>query len=454
VLTNAAKGAAATAPTVGTNDAPALEQLGAGALAGAVLPEALNVGARLGARAVGASAAAPAEIASLAKLAREKYGIELRAGQIAGLTDRNAAIRDSNLHYAPGSGVQESTRQQQQAFSRAASRTIGLDTPNLTPEAADTARRNIGSIFDDAARRSGVAADDQLLTDLAKVGSQARELGLDEAQQRALDLQIKKITDAASRYRNGDRGIIPGDIFQDWTRNDSTLTKIIDGDHGMFGGLAGDIRDALNAGVERASPPDVLPMLGQARFQWKNLMTLKPLIAKAGPEGLISPGLLRGQVMTKFPNYAFGDGGDLGDLARISHFMKEPPNSGTAPRLADMFKGAQGQGILSGVTAGVLSHDPGVGMATAALPFALGAGRVTSNAIKGWANDNPFARSALVYGPGQFGGALSNFGDVSRPAQVPLSALALHSIAFPAPDQPIALPAPVGADAPAAPYVP
>lgn len=441
--TNALRGVAGTAPTVGTNDAPLGEQLATGALAGAVAPPVIVAAGNAAAAmaGVGGRTTSP-EIAALAKLARDKYGIHLRAGQIEGATDRAAAVRDSNLVTAPGSGVQAGNREHLAQFTKGAAKTVGLDTRNLTPNAANEAREAIGSVFDRAATTTGVAADDQLVTDLAKVGSQARELGLDQSQINALDMQIDKITKLAANHREG--GIIPGDVYQDWTHSGSSLQRIIDNDHGMFGDLAGDIRSALDDAVTRASAPEDVSALQNARFQWKNLMTLKPLIAEAGPEGYISPLKLRTRVQQHFPNYAFGDGGDLGELARIGQtFMKEPPNSGTPMRLADMFKGAGNTGALGGLALGFASHDPGTGLATAALPFALGASRVARNAMKGWANDNPFARSSLLGESTPVGNALQGFGQATRPAQVPLSALALHDLAFPAASEPQPQPASV-----------
>lgn len=442
--TNALRGVAGTAPTVGTNDAPVAEQLGAGALAGVMAPAAMSVAGRSAAAmaGIGTRTTSP-EVSDLARLARDKYGIHLRAGQIEGATDRVAAVRDSNLATAPGSGVQAGNREHLGLFTRGAARTIGLDTRNLTPAAAEEARQTIGSAFDRAATNSGAAADDQLVTDLARVGSQARELGLDQSQINALDMQIDKITKIAANHR-AESGIIPGDVYQDWTHHGSSLQRIINTDHGLFGDLAGDIRGALDDAVVRASAPGDVAALQNARFQWKNLMTLKPLIAEAGPEGYISPLKLRTRVQQHFPNYAFGEGGDLGELARIGQtFMKEPPNSGTPARLADMFKGAGSTGALGGLAMGLASHDPATGLTAAAVPFGLGVTRVGRNALRGWANDNPMARASLLGETTGFGNALQGLGQVTRPAQVPLSALALHDLAFPAASEPQPQPVPV-----------
>src|SRR5262249_35706040 len=102
---NALRGAASVAPTVGTNPAPVAEQLGTGALAGMVLPTVVERTAKAGAVAAGFGRATTPEVADLARLARDKYGLNLAADQIEGATNPVAATRYSELAKAPGSGV-------------------------------------------------------------------------------------------------------------------------------------------------------------------------------------------------------------------------------------------------------------------------------------------------------------------------------------------------------------
>lgn len=426
VATNAARGVAATAPNVGANAAPVGEQLATGAAAGVLAPAALGAAGKAGAAMAGRGHEATPEVANLAKTAMDKYGIPLRAGQIAGVGDRSAAFHDSNLLAAPGAGTAANNAIQLKALTKAAAKTIGVDSDKLTPEVADQARRQIGSVFEEAAKKTGIRADDQLTTELAQVGSQARELGLDQSQINALDLQIQKITDLASRH--GGTGVIPGDVYQSLTESGSSLSRIMKNDHGSFADLASDIRGALDGAVSRASAPEDQAALTNARFQWKNLKTLQPLIAKAGPDGAISPVLLRSRVMAQFPNYAFGDGGDLGELARIGQtFMKEPPNSGTAHRLRDMMLGGAG-----GLEAGLFLHDPSMAAQAALGAGALAVGRYGTNAVRGILNDNPIARaSVLRNADGQASraaGILAKVGNVTRPTQIPLSALGVNNV--------------------------
>jgi hypothetical protein len=88
-----------------------------------------------------------------------------------------------------------------------------------------------------------------------------------------------------------------------------------------------------------------------ARSQYRNLKTVEDLIEKADA-GDLSPALLLNAVRKSNPNFAYGSGGDLGDLARIGQqFLKDRvPNSGTAERVI------AGSALLGGGSA--LGIDP------------------------------------------------------------------------------------------------
>lgn len=419
----AQQGAAVATLNSSQSDRPLGEQMVHGAKLGAAMTGALPAFGATGNMLFGGGSQLAPEVASLADLATQRYGIPLRRSQIIGVGDRNAAIHDSQMIGRAGTGYAENNARQGQAFARAASRTIGEDAP-LTPEVMDRARQRIGGVFEQAARNTGIAADDQLRSDLAQVGSQARELGLDQSQINALDMQIGKITDLAARH--GD--VIPGDAYQALTESGSSLSRIMKNGHSSFADLATDIRGAVDDAVARAASPEDAAALRQARFQWKNLKTLQPLAAKAGPDGSISPALLRGRVMTQFPDFAFGGGGDLGDLARIGQtFMKEPGNSQTPARLKEMLTGAVlgGGGVGEAILA---SHDPMLALKLAGGAAGLGALRYGSNAIAGAYNRSPSVVNRLITQgtrePDTLDGVYRTLREVAGPAYVPLGVTA------------------------------
>lgn len=391
----ATQGAEGAALTSSASDRPLSQQVAMGATTGGLLHTVVPaVGAVLGTtfnRLTGAGATP--EVAQLADAAMNKFGIPLRASQIAGVADRNAAVNDSQLISAPGSGYAANAAKQSQAFTRAVSHTIGEDTPSITPEVMQTAKSRIGSVFNDVADRTNITVDDRLLQDLAQVGSQAREIGLDSGQINAVDNQIAKITDYAKK--NG--GVLPGDVYQTITGKGSSLSKIQTGGQGALRDLAGDIRDGLDSAMQRSAVSEDVQALQQARGQYKNLKTIEDLAEQATPDGQISPVKLLGRVRAKYDNYAYGGGGDLGTLARIGQtFMKEPPNSGTAARLSNIFGkfslGAAGAGEMGAM----FLHDPVLAAKIGATAVGVGALRYGGNMLSGAVNDNPMARNALL----------------------------------------------------------
>jgi hypothetical protein len=127
-------------------------------------------------------------------------------------------------------------------------------------------------------------------------------------------------------------------------------------------------------------------------------MTLKNLAAKANVEGEISPALLSGAVNTSFKNRAFAGAGDLGELAQIGQtFMKEPPNSGTVPRLMDAIKrNALSLGGLGGAGAAAAFQNPELALKLGAASAGLGALRYGSDAFSGAVARNPLIVGNLI----------------------------------------------------------
>lgn len=426
----AIQGAEGAALTSGQSDAPLGEQVATGAALGGLLgPVVPAVTSGIG-NTVNRMTQSPVatEVADLARVAMDRWNIPLRSGQIAGTADRSAAIADSNLIGATGSGYGRNAAEQGRAFTRAVSTTIGEDVDAITPEVMAEARRRIGGTMNDIAARTQIVVDDAMLNDLAAVGSQAREIGLDPGQIAALDRQIDKITDLAIK----NDGAIPGDAYQTIVGHKSSLQRMQSSGQGALRDLANDIRNAVDGGLERSAPQDVREALTRARYEYKNLKTIEDLAEKAGPDGQISPAQLLGRVRAKFDNFAYGGGGDLGELARIGQtFMKEPPNSGTAPRLMEMIKrNALGGGLVAGAGGAQLLNQPEVAAQMLLAGAAVQGARVGNNAIQGALRNNAPLTNRLL--SSQTGAAASPLMRLmaSQPAQV--AGQALDQLALPA----------------------
>jgi len=75
--------------------------------------------------------------------------------------------------------------------------------------------------------------------------------------------------------------------------------------------------------------------LRDANHKDKNLIVVEPLATKAQADGLISPSLLTNRMRIVYGReFTRGKAGELGELARLGQFLKQPPQSGTAPRQA------------------------------------------------------------------------------------------------------------------------
>lgn len=425
----AIQGAEGAALTSGQSDRPLAEQVGTGALvggvAGPVVPAVLGAAGNVVNKVTQSPVAT--EVADLARVAMDKWKIPLRSSQIAGTADRAAAITDSNLIGATGSGYGRSATEQGRRFTQAVSNTIGEDTDKITPEVMAAAKRRIGGTMNDIAAKTTIKVDDQMLNELAAVGSQAREIGLESGQIKGLDAQIEKILDYAASHD----GNITGEAYQTIVGHKSSLQRMQSNGQGAVRDLANDIREAIDGGLERSAPRDVRDALTRARYEYKNLKTIEDLAEKAGPDGQISPAQLLGRVRAKFDNFAYGGGGDLGELARIGQtFLKEPPQSGTAPRLMEMIKrNALGGGLLAGAGGAQLLNQPEIaGKMLLAGGVAQGL-RLGNNAFQGALNNNAPLTNRLL--SSQTGAVASPLARLLSSPQAKIAGQTLDTLSLP-----------------------
>jgi hypothetical protein len=420
--TNALRGVAAVAPSVGANPNQSVaSQLAGGALAGVAVPGAMGAIGKGASALTGLGRTVSPEVAALADAAQNKYGIQLRSGQVMGANgDRGAAVADSNLLTTPKARANNDA--QRQAWMKGVTNTYGDPSGLVTPEALSAAKANVVAPMNDVATRTNLNAD-AVQSRLGEIIADAQSV-LPDNEVMPLLKQVENI----GSVRQGD--VIPGDAYQALTRKGAPLDRLESSDNPNVSHYATQIRGALDDALQASASPEDVRALQQARFQYKNLMTVAKLAPKADVSGVISPALLRGAVGSNFKNQAFQGAGDLGELAQIGQtFMKEPPQSGTAPRLAD-FAGPFGVGAgLGAISEGALNltHHPDSGLsALASMGLATG-GKMVAQAIKenrvGGSASGIIARS-IPGSPGAIGSALSGLKQLTRPVEIPLSALA------------------------------
>jgi hypothetical protein len=159
-------------------------------------------------------------------------------------------------------------------------------------------------------------------------------------------------------------------------------------------------------------------------------MTIADIAKKANVEGQISPQLLAGAVNKSFKNRAFSGAGDLGELSDIAQtFMKEPPNSGSAARGAEMLKNMFVPGVAGGIDAGLAFHDPMLAAQLAGGGAALAGTKFAGQAIRGALARSPTMRNMLINGPASnpVGNAVINIGNLAQPAVIPAGVVGANS---------------------------
>jgi Transglycosylase SLT domain len=374
----ALQGAAAGALLSGQSDESAGSQALTGAAAGALLgPAAGAVGA--GARALaGRSGGVDTDIAQLAKLARDKYGINIPAPQMS----ENSLIQAVNDQSAklPLSGAGKKIAATQTAWQRAVIGQMGETADRVSPAVMSRAATRIGQVFDDVANRTNVTVDNTMLGALGRVETEAAAAPLGAGGQSAIRSQIDNLMEAAAKGN----GSLTGDVYQQLTRADSPLDRAIHAADPNVRFYASRIRDALDGAFERSAAAGDKAALQQARSQWRAMKTIEDLAEKS-PDGNLSPALLMGQVRGASSRFdsstggmAYTGGGPLGDLARIGQqFLKPPANSTTADR--QMINALLTGHVITSGLASVTANPYLVG----AVPAGLAANRLAGGYLRG-----------------------------------------------------------------------
>lgn len=358
----------------------------------------------------------PQDVAAMARMARDEYGLPIRAGHV---TDSRAIkTLDSSLKSVPLSGHGHVDADVQEAFNRAISRQMGEDAIKVTPGVINAARERIGGVMNDIGARTSLILDNQALNNLADIYHKATlpESGLDPNQIRQVHAHIDKIVNVSAQ----NNGAVPGDVYQNMTRFGETLHSLQNSQSSTAANLGKDIRNTLDGMLDRSVSPEDAGALRQARAQWKVMRTIEPLTLRADTAGGASPSTgdiipeqLRGVVNRSYDRAARAEPGEipLHDLARIGQrLLKELRSSTTSERtnLLQQLKAA-GAGAAAAVSGGHLlgtnpTIDPltALGGAAAATGLARGASSVLRSTgyadrlIEGGLNPRPSTGEAIM----------------------------------------------------------
>ena len=314
------------------------------------------------------------EASPAVRTAIEKYGIPLRAGQ----TSDSAFVRklDQMAGQLPFSGRGAQNEAQKVAVNNAVGQTFGENVPKITPAVMENAKARIGGVMDDIENANTVKVGNQGLDKLAEIEANAHS-AMEDGEFAVVKRQLDNI-----RNKVDGNGEITGKTYGDMIGHGSPLDAALNSRNSNIANYAGQIKSTLQDSLNDSLPPADAARYAAARLQYKNMMTVAPLVNKGTP-GDISPLLLQGAANRSFKGNAFRGAGDLGEIGDLGQtYLRPPADSGTP----------LGNAILGGF------WQPAVALGRVAAGATAGkvAGMVTNaNPLTGYQGPGILGRAAL-----------------------------------------------------------
>lgn len=256
----------------------------------------------------------------------DRLGIDLSRGQTGGALVRR--IEDTTAPF-PGSGAGPFAQQQRQQIADVIAREAGMETGQpITTGVINQAERRVGNDIETAARNITVPGN-PLFANLPAIEQAAVQAGPNTPQAHT----FRNLSDQLMNLIGNNGGVLPGDQFARFIARGGPLDIARNSSVPEVRAVGNQIREALLDAGQQGTPQtaQALQDLGQARYQWKVLQTVRPAIDRTagGTEEMSLPGLansIRG-------NFDPRIGGNMHDLAQlISGPLRTLPSSGTAER--------------------------------------------------------------------------------------------------------------------------
>lgn len=330
LLGSAARGAlggAALGAAQGAGNAPELANVPTEAAIGA------GIGGVIGATLPAAAGAVRRAISPVANAVSDRVARSAQTLQNEGVNALTAGQQTGNkfLKYFEsehgGRTVQDIYEKQQQQFTSAALRRIGVDSPIADPAVMQQAARDIGARFDDFAANNNIAGSSntrRLIGDL---------LG-DFYRYQRLGGEAPIVGNTPTRVANAIRdngGTLPGEAYQA-IRSDLLRSQRATSSPEVKSSL-GDMIKSLDDAMERSAPADQVAAFRDARRQYANLIVLQKAVAQSGEN--ITPHALRNAAKSGDIKRFVEGRTDLGVLANAGkEILRAPPESGTSSRQA------------------------------------------------------------------------------------------------------------------------
>lgn len=339
-------------------------------------------------------------------------GVPLDAAQLTG-SPVLSRIRSSFMDNPFTVGAQKEYQQaQQEAFNRAALRTIGEDSKSATSDVMGAAQRRINDVFGDVLNRNKVNVDMPFMQNLASL-----QAGAAAEDKKVIGNVINRIFDATDS-----NGQIPGQIAYGIKKDLDRMASTADTTQNYY---ARQVRSALMDQINGSLGAADRDVFSTARGQFRNMKQIEGAIDKEG-SGVISPSRLANTLGTKAnrAQSVYGQGDQtLVDLAQAGKRLlpDKLPNSGTAARMAMQVGIPLGVGVGEGAMTGDWMGGAKTAASVAAIPkllqFAINnpaTANYLANGIK------PGIMRSIMLAPQEYG-ALGGF--IRRSVPTPVNGL-------------------------------
>jgi len=269
------------------------------------------------------------EVASLAQVAKQKFGIDLSLDQLSPTNFRTTLQKVSQA--IPGSGVDKFQETQRNQWMRAVAQQIGENTDNLGPETIKSYLSRAGTEFDTALSGKTFNVTQKDLSGIQDIATNAtRKVTKDVAT--VVKNNVDDFVKNLESFKVGQQRTIPGERLASLR---SQLIKDLPSIDSQAREHVGDIIDKIDDIIARHLSPEEVQKLATARLQWRNFRTLEPLLEKS-TDGTVNPTQLMQRVASskfiKASRKSLGED-NLVDLARIGkQFLGVKGGSDTYPK--------------------------------------------------------------------------------------------------------------------------
>ena len=258
-------------------------------------------------------------------------GVPLDAAQATGSKVMQFAKRITSDNPFTGAENQAFSHVQNNAYTKAISKTMGEDAEHITPEIIQNAKTRLGENYDQLFERNGVRVTRNFSNELFDLKNEAERI-LPKGEHAVTNI-VNDIIDKSK----ANMGHLEGKQYQAFKRQLDALEK----QGGLSAHYAGELKDKLLEGlsntVQKFGKEGDIALLKTTNKQYGNMKKIEDIALKDAEEGHVSPSLLYNSLTTKNKRNAFyQDDPELAKLAQAGKAIlpEKGPNSGTAKRLA------------------------------------------------------------------------------------------------------------------------